>query len=151
MILLLRCYLVNILLIGDDDGRVFGALIKGEVNEGGKKRRQHRDSYYKKIKKRKKLNNSKHTKDRCDSEDESDDDNEDDKSGQSSLIQLVADYDSDNEEEPKKLEIPRAIQGTDPPVHPPTHIMKNNVITNQNVNRVISRGRERGECPYSSN
>lgn len=115
-------------MIGDDDGKVFGALIKGEVNEGGKKKRQHRDSYHKKIKKRKKLNNSKHTKDKCDSEDESDDDeseddNEDNESGhiQSSLIQLVADYDSDNEEEPKKLEIPQAIQGTHPSIHPSTH------------------------------
>lgn len=115
-------------MTGDDDGRVFGTLIKGEVNKEGKKR-QHRDSYHKKIKKRKK-NNTKQTKDKNDSEDESDDDkseddksegdSEDDKSGhiQSSLIQLVADYDSDNEEEePKKLEIPQAIQGT----HPSTH------------------------------
>lgn len=120
MILLSRRHLVNIVLTGDDDGRVFGALIKGEVNEGGKKKRQHRDSYDKKIKKRKKLNNAKQTMDKCDNEDESEDDksegdSDDDKSGdiQSSLIQLVADYDSDNEEEePKKLEIPRAIQGT---------------------------------------
>ena len=125
MILLSRRHLVNIVLTGDDDGKVFGALIKGEVNKGGKKKRQHKDSYDKKIKKRKKLNNAKQTRDKCDNEDESDDDksegdSDDDKSGdiQSSLIQLVADYDSDNEEEePKKLEIPRAIQGT----HPSTH------------------------------